>query len=227
MIRLILTVACTVLFSGCAQYQAQQRAEAQRQEMEAASRSLAAACAAAYNDPAMTILHPKIPFSASDATLAQLGDVSKASAKEKAAIEEFDRLVQPCTTQGQAFFRRFDYPGMGAAYQRFTQEDRSLRASLWAGSITFGEFNTRRGTLVSQFEAARAAAAVEASRAATIAAQQERANSLQTLQVIQQMQQNQQLQQANQIQSQQLYQMRTPTQTNCYRYGNQVNCTSY
>lgn len=208
---LVISVAAGALLSGCVHNRAQSNNQSARDQ---AMVEVNASCMAAYQDPAAQILRSKIPLKSSDATFPQLTDQSKADSAEQNALTVLENAMTSCANKQEDFVSKFGAPGAYAAYMDFAQQTKALRASLWAREISFGEFNTRRASIESTFRGKMATAEAAAPPAPARAAPAAAPVYIPPPVVIPPVQFTP-------------MQTRQPTQTNCYRVGNNVNCTTY
>lgn len=150
-------------------------------------------------------------------TLKMMADKTKPNDEQKEALSMYAAARDKCAALG-AEYRRAKMPGdVVYTLENNNQKLQVLFAKLYAGDITFGEFNTSRtnnimtmrGQLTEQDQQrAQRQAAAEAER------QRNTANALQ--QFNNQMLLQQQINNANR-----------PITTNCNRFGQQVSCTTY
>lgn len=158
----VASLSLCLLLSGCAAYEryvAEQEAEAaaqaaarqalyeQRRQQISEAQS---ACARPYADPKTDVLRTKIPAPPQEPSLRQLGDTARPNARQKAALEVMDALLADChVKQGQ--IEAMDRPVTRAAYVNYGQRLRSLVSTLWAGKLTFGQFNQGHRQLVADY----------------------------------------------------------------------------
>lgn len=164
-------------------------------------------------------------------TLEMLADKTKANEQEKKAISAFSAERQRCIELGSAY-RRANLPmPVTLALEEGGSSSTALLAKLYAGDFTFGEYNAARAANSANIQARlveydRQANQAQAQASADDAARRQAAANafLATQQAIQA---QQQVSPAPTYQIVQPPTIRTPTTTNCQRWGNQVNCTSY
>jgi hypothetical protein len=217
-------VLFAVTMAGCAQYQAQQASRARANEIFAARQQLDAVCNATYENDSVRILHSKIPVTADKASLSQLSDQTKASPQEKIAIAAYEQLSAPCVAAAESYASNYGGPEVVSLYRDYLNVFKILRAQLWNGSLTFGQFNTQRAALDTEFQ--RKVAAIEQAHAAAVARQQAASDAAAAAMFFQQTQMMQ-LQQQQMYQNQmQMQNQNRPVQTNCQSYLNTVNCTT-
>lgn len=142
-------------------------------------------CRSSYEDPALDPLRSKLPaLSGGTLTLEILADQTKPSAEQRAALLAYDRLIADCEAGFRTILGAYRPPQFGAAYRQYTEESQALRAKLYGGGMTFGEylsagrsahsrFAERMDQLDAQFAALQGAAAasdaqLEAARRASI-----------------------------------------------------------
>jgi hypothetical protein len=141
---------------------------------------------------------------------------ARATDEEKIAIARWADAAAKCNAH-DAPFRRAIPPDAAAAIEASASGFTGLQAALYSGEITYGQFNTTRRersavvqrelTAIQQREAARADAEDQARRQAALQyllGQQPR----------------------NTFQPMQPYQPPPTVNTNCYRFGNQLTCTT-
>lgn len=150
-------------------------------------------------------------------SIEMLADKSRANAEEKQALSTYSAERQKCIDLG-ASYRRQNYPAqVTMTMEQGAQNIALLLAKLYAGDITFGEYNElrmknaseARSRLADYDQSIRREQQAEADRRQTNAN-----NALQNL--------NNQL-----LLQQQINNANRPRTTNCQRLGNQVNCTTY
>lgn len=176
-------------------------------------------------DPYLLQMLAKMNFGRpGDPGIEMLADKSRATNEEKEALRTYSATRSQCISLGAAY-RRANMPAnIALAFDRGSDRATIMISKLYAGDITYGEFNTGRMEIQSQIRSdltesdlqnAQSAAAAEDRRRAAVGA------SLQNMQ-------NQQLLLQQQQQQQQLMlQQNRPRNTNCQRIGNQMNCTTY
>lgn len=154
-----------------------------------------------------------------------LANKDKPNEAQRSAISAYGAARMNCMEAGSAYRQANMPPVIASLMDEGRQNVNMLLAKLYRGDLTFGEFHEARvenGNRVRErmrvddrYRAEAQANAQARSNAALGAALQ----NYQTQQVQQQQLLNQQLQQ----------QIRPPTTTttNCNRFGNQVNCTTY
>lgn len=195
-------LAPVMILAGCANVKQQQHAR----DMS----SMTAICEAAGNDGRIQPLAGRIPKDAMKATVSQLSDQSKISPEQKPAVEAIQPAYAACFDATASYLNTYYGATAAAMYGQLLQELRFTEAALWRGDINYGQFNTSRAQLVSQFMQA-----AEQSRAqSTVATQQiEQARLQNAISIMN----------ATRIPVQPYP---TTTNTSCYRTGNYVNCTS-
>lgn len=112
-------------------------------------------CRVSYQDPALDPIRSKTPSLSGiqQPTLEMLSDTSRPNDEQKAAILLFDRRVIECENGYAAIYAIFgsDYV---AAQSRKVGLNQALRADLYQGKITFGEYVQRGTTNVNEFKTA-------------------------------------------------------------------------
>lgn len=176
------------------------------------------------------VLGKKISFGGMP-SLEMVIDKSKPTAQEKEALSQLSAGRQQCFEQGRAY-RAQHLPGpIALAIEEGTSATTMLMAKLYAGELTYAQFNIARDENLSRYKAKlveydRQANQAQAQAIADEATRrQSAANAL--LQTQQAIQAQQQVSPAPTYQIVQPPTFRTPTTTNCQRWGNQVNCTTY
>ncbi|SAI65912.1 Uncharacterised protein [Bordetella ansorpii] len=221
--RPILTMASLSLclsLSGCAAYERYVAEREAAAAAEAAARqalyeqkrqqisNAQAACALPYADPKTEALRTKIPAPPQEPSLRQLGDTARPTARQKKALEVMDTLLADCHVQ-QAAIEALDRPVTHAAYVNYGQRLRSLVSTLWAGKLTFGQFNQGQQQLVADYA-------------------QERTALLQQQEIV-----NAQYRAARAAEAAQLAAERAaasaaaPKHTTCKQKGKETRCTTY
>lgn len=164
-----------------------------------------------------SMLNAKIPLdSPRQATLQMLADSSKPSDQEREALSQWANARKLCADMGLAFRHRHAPPGVASVYDRQQTALLQAIAALYAGDLTYGQFNVQRQRIGTQtnaeYDSLRSQQVQQASQA--------QSDALQTLQL-------QQLLQASQPRPRPLP-MPTPPQTvncNSQQIGNQVHTT--
>lgn len=169
-------------------------------------------------DPRIDPIRQYIPLSGPEsASLQQIASKKKPNAREKDAILVWDAALAECTQD----LRDIDIAAginINSPYHvnsnTLYSAQKQAKAQLWAGQISYGQYieisvANRKKHSEREQEITDGIRAAEIQRAQAIA-QQQQANA-QTLMLF------------NRAASQ----YRQPVQTNCIKYGNQTNCTSY
>lgn len=178
-------------------------------------------------------LGPKTGFGSNTPPSLELrADKSTPSQEEKQALSMYAAARQQCKMVGESYRRSTVPPVIAAAMDAGWNGIDNLLAKLYAGDITFGQYNQMRVENGAQAnDKIRSAAAVLDQAQAQADAQNAANRQMAAGMLMQSLQQQQALQQQQQqLQQQQLYQMQQNNRTintNCQRFGNQVNCTSY
>ncbi|MDS1142416.1 hypothetical protein RE432_18435 [Pusillimonas sp. SM2304] len=162
-------------------------------------------CEASSQRPEMEPINDAIPSNALKATIGQLADKRKPNALQKSAIVRIDEYHEPCRAATEDYLQR-RAPAAAPMYAKLIQDTKLLWAQLLSDELTFGQFNSERARLASSAQAE--AEAAESSR-------------------IHQAQQLQAQQYQNYLQVQRNMNAYRPKTTNCYQYGNNVQCTQY
>jgi len=150
-------------------------------------------------------------------TLEMLSDKSYANDAEKKALSAYSAARQQCIDSG-ANYRRQNLPSqVTLTMEQSGQNITFLLAKLYAGEITFGEYNTRRVQNGSEARSRLSEYDQQRHRQQQAEAEQRRVESNNALQNFN----NQMLLQ------QQINNANRPRTTNCQRLGSQVNCTTY
>lgn len=209
------------------QQQLQRQAIAEREQIESE-------CANYGVDPRTEALSGKVPLTLAEANappaLAQLTDNNKASAKEKAALIALEEVRGPCIQRMFAWAGRYLPPAAVSLFEQAQTNGKLLRARLYAGEITYGEWH--RATYEAQTRFKTALADLDASLQQQALAAQHAYAAQQQAAALQQQAAAAQLQNALQyfqLQNQSYYQSlpATPITTRCYRVGQSVNCQSW
>lgn len=203
--RKVLLILMAFSLAGCAH----QEAERWRQQAQMEEAAAKAVCDSTEARPELDPLREQVAFDASKATVAQLADSRKPTADQKAVIMQIDEISKPCEDAVSAYFTTYS-PVVAPVHAELGQAMKQTWAKLLAGEMTFGQFNSERASMSA---AARSKAQSLMSSQAAYQAQ------------MQMQQQQLNLQRAQYINS--LQQTITPKRTNCYRYGNNVQCTQY
>jgi hypothetical protein len=157
-------------------------------------------------------------------SIEMLSDKSRPNDAEKEALRIYSATRSQCIALGVAY-RRANIPSnVALAFDRGSDRGTVLISKLYAGDITYGEFNTGRMEIQSQIRLDVAESDRQNAQAAAMDDDRRRAAAGMALQNMQ----NQQLILQQQQQQQQLMlQQNRPRNTNCYRMGSQMNCTTY
>lgn len=197
-----LLLAPVLALSACANVSQQ----AQARDMS----SMNAVCDAASNDPRVAPLEGFIPKNAANASISQLSDQSKISPAQKPAVEAIQPVYAACFDATAAYLNKYYGASATAMYGQLLQELRFTEAALWRGEISYGQFNSSRAKLVTQFMQA----AEQSRLQSTVAAQQiEQARLQNALSIMN----------ATRIPVQPYP---TTTNTSCYGSGSWMNCTT-
>jgi len=195
------------LLSGCAQYQRQEYVDAR----PLAQAVVKQACDQAAANPGFDPIRAQIPADSRKATIAQLNDPHYPNARQKEALSHYDEYASECINQQVSYLSLYA-PTALPIYQQGQQEGKIRLAALAAGKMTFGQYNTER------------AKAVAKTWAEMQQADNARAAQAQQLYLQQQAVRQQELQ--NNINIMRAFTPPRPTTTNCYQFGQMVNCTT-
>lgn len=170
--------------------------------------------------PDFAPLSAKVALAAvEDQSFAMMTIGDRATEEDKPVIAAWVNARQECIRLGDAWSMEYRHPQIrviaAGAFGGFL----AASADLYAGKITYGEFATARQQLLSQVQRD-AANVVQRLDEQQSASDEQRKNRAMMYLLNQQ-------RQAPAFQPQQPYQPPRPTTTNCYRFGNQINCTSY
>lgn len=232
--RLAFLAICSIAISGCASIQQQQN-QAKIDQAKAELKLLNERCAGTFQtDPRLDPLRPYISFNGNN-TIEQLASNKKATAKEKQAILVYDQISSECFAERLALLQ-----GAGAPYfmiqttRDYASAAKQAKAELWAGKYTYGQYNQVAEQNFKNSENARIAGAqAEDQRQQQAQIRQAQINSanaqanaaILSAQAQQQIANNDTMRAFTQAQQRNLPVQ--PVQTNCYKMGNQVNCTTY
>lgn len=155
----------------------------------------------------------------------QLGDVrgqpfalltltDSATDGDKPLIAAWVDARQECTRQGQLWLQQYA-PPYTALLNYSSSGFLALTADLYAGKITYGDYAKARAKLNADIQ--REAAAIDQRLREQQAAADEQRKNRAMMYLLNQ----------PAYRPVQPYQVPMPTTTNCYRFGNQVNCTTY
>lgn len=177
-------------------------------------------------DARFDVLRPKMAINVkpADLSLEMMADKSYPSEEERRALSVWKIARDSCMAQGESFRQAYAPPAYRATVTSNVTRVHDLAAKLYAGEMSYGEFNRAR--------AGNAAASQE--QMANISQQEREANAREEDRrrvaaglAMQNMQNQQLILQQQQQQRQQMLQQNMPRSTNCQRFGNQVNCTTY
>lgn len=203
--RKLILLFVTLSLAGCASQEAAQRREQARMAMELAR----ATCMRVAESPALDPIRGRVALGEEKATVAQMADTGKPTAAQKAVIARIDEISQPCDTAASSFYATY-IPALGPVNDELNQSLKQAWARLLVGEFTFGQFNSERAQLKSAAESkVRNIMDNQAAQQAQLQLQQQQLN----------------LQRAQYFNA--LQQSMTPKRTNCYTYGNNVQCTQY
>jgi len=199
--RLVFLFISFLALAGCADM-AQQRALQQAQE---ARSQVDAVCERIATNPESAPLFTSVPVYPSKATIKQLADTTRPTDQQKAIIAKIDEYKAPCVAAEENYLQQYA-PSVAPIFTKLQQDIKLLWAHLLSGEINFGRFNSERARI-----SAAASAAAQSSESARVA----------------QAQQMQMQRYQNYLQLQQNLNGLRPRTTNCYQYGNSMNCTQY
>ena len=202
---------------------------------------------ACYNklasEPSLNILTGKVAIdNVKKQTFDMLANESVPTQQEKAAIKQWGNLRAGCNAESDVFYARVGTPAsLLALYGATKTAIDNLLVLLYNGSITYGEFAKKRQdirdasvTADAQISEELAKQSAEAqARANQLAMEAQKINlaQIQTRQMESQTQlmRLQTINQSIQTLNQQtiINRLNRPTTTNCQRFGNNVNCTSW
>jgi len=129
--------------------------------------------------PALDPLRGRLVNLTEPPTMQMLADPSGLDDAQRAALEELDKVVLQCGAETVAALRKQNLHAHADMSVGLAERGTALRADLYRGAISIGEYNKRYGELRAQFLAdlnnmqqqqARTAAAQAASTAATVQA---------------------------------------------------------
>lgn len=157
-------------------------------------------------------------------TLQMLADKSRVTAEEKEALSTYSSARDQCLASGSSY-RRANMPSnvvfdLESSGQRVTL----LLAKLYAGEMTYGEYNSARLENIQKLRSNLTTS--DQQNAQARAADEDRRRAAAGM-ALQNMQNQQLILQQQQQQQQLLMQQNRPRNTNCSRLGNQLNCTTY
>lgn len=176
--RMVLSLTAAALcltLPGCAlieQYRAEQEARrlAAYQQKVDDHEEVRVACEQPFERPEIAVLRQKIPPLTQQPTIVQMADKTRPNARQKAALKALDELLQDCRIKQGWLENRYSsvtYPAHVAGAER----SRALLSELWAGKLTFGQYNKGRQEIVALYERE----SVELRQQLQIVAAQERA----------------------------------------------------
>lgn len=248
--KTVLVLAVISSLSGCGvmqQYQMQQAQQQHEQKMAQYNAELEALGQACKNqfltDPRLDPLRSHINFGKEDDSLEQLASTKKPTTKEKAAILAWDEISSSCANDRVKLFEKYNAPlGFAQNFRKFRDAQQQLRANLWAGKISYGQYlkaaKENYATLNKDNQELEASLQQQARQAQMQQAQINAVNAqaaaaVMSAQAQQQSANAQTMMMFNQAQQQQRQKFNAPgtaanpVQTNCNRIGNSVNCQTY
>jgi hypothetical protein len=142
------------------------------------------------SDQRLAVLAPKVGSVSRGgrATVEMLASTAKADEEDKKAISAWGQARQSCVAEGRAFRAQNAPPGWVPAFEAGQTEFLGLMARLYAGELTYGEFNRQRLDLGAKNDAALLNAADRAAAAAQQEQLNQQASTLQTMQIMQMLQ---------------------------------------
>lgn len=108
-----------------------------------ASEVLKRYCRSAWASPELDPIRSRIPSSPEDSTTAQLSDPHKASPVEAQAIAKIDSVMAACHESTAKLMGREYGARVETIYREYGMRMRAERGALAAGSLTFGQYNTK------------------------------------------------------------------------------------
>lgn len=223
--RGVLAASLLLLTTGCAEHQQRQQ-QASAQQTQKAVDVLNNYCAKAWADPRLASIHLDIPQNPLEATIQQLGNPTKASQQQKDALVAMDEVMAACYASRVSFLNSSASPAIGSRLAQAQSDARSVRAALWAGSITLGQYNTQVAAIMTTAKSqADQILSAEQAAAATRTAQEQQ-NNLLLLQTLQQANQAQRSAPSPIAPMAPVYQAPRPVYTDCSRFGNNISCTT-
>jgi hypothetical protein len=246
----VIALSVVLGLSGCGlmqQYQQQQMQQQQQIKMDqykAELDALAQSCNSQFaTDPGLDPLRVHINFGSSTDSLEQIASTKKPTAKEKPAILIWDEIASKCTEEREKLLIKYNAPaGFVQNLRKFGDEQKQLRANLWAGKISYGQYLKSAKANYSNLDKENQALEVSLQQQARQAQMQQAqinavnaqaAAAVMSAQAQQQSANAQTMMMFNQAQQQQRKQFNAPgtatnpVQTNCNRIGNSVNCQTY
>ena len=190
-------LAFCLLAAGCttANQQLAQRAQADQ-------RTVDEICRVAVTNPELAPLRTgAFPQDALNPTMEQLADRSRPDPAQKNAIARHDAVYANCVAARAQYLGVYFGQASRQNYEAFDLGSKALRAKLWSGEMTIGEYNQAAATLGMQSRA-RAQAIAEELRQRRVAADRDAANAI----------------------SQSIANM--PKTTTCNSFGTQTTCTT-
>lgn len=98
-------------------------------------------------------LYKKIPRDAKSATLPQLSSTEKPDENGKKDLEEWVSFRLHCLKSGADYRAAYAPPGYDATFSWLQIEIANAAAKLYAGEITYGQFNQKRSALAAETDA--------------------------------------------------------------------------
>lgn len=143
------SLVAVIALAGCNSTMPQQQAGPARTSADDPSRKCFSSLG---DDPQLRVLHPKVgkPSDHTSTTLDMLSSKDRATEEEKKAIQQWAFLRNACVDAGKRF-REIHQPPMYSGLvesqnERFVVE----LAKLYAGDVTYGEFNSTRKQMAAQ-----------------------------------------------------------------------------
>lgn len=195
---IVIAIAASAIMTGCAQME---------------MKDSLAACKANIAAAEISVLRGKIPLEDTERpTIAMLNDPKKATEEDQKAIINMDRVLIECAKSAGSVAQKYNAGDYLALIMEIAAAGQSLRADLYSGKISYGEYNRKSEEMKAAFT--RRGADLDARRQAQ--ASSSIMATAQTLQTLQQMQPRPVATPPS-----------LPTRTNCQTYGVQTNCTTW
>jgi hypothetical protein len=143
--RYLLTGALIFVLAGCAQLQAERQRERQEQERQDFDAVRAELRSAIAGNPKIDPIRSKISLHDSRAATLQMLASSEylANENEKAALEEWQALVNAGLPKFRGLLQRYS-PWVSPLYESLRADGLTLVSDLYAGKITYGQYNRQR-----------------------------------------------------------------------------------
>lgn len=246
----VLVLVVISFLTGCGvmqQYQQQKQLQAQQDlnaRGESEMKEVTERCNSIYRtDTRLDPLRPHVPLGSKDMPVDMLASTKKPTSNEKKAILTWDEIVTECGNDRVAILKKYNANSeVVANTEAYYDQQKSLKAKLWSGKITYGQYlnavkenqrltKANQSVINEKIQQRQQQAQMQQAQINSVNAQA--AAAVMSAQAQQQSANAQTMMMFNQAQQQQRKQFNAPgtatnpVQTNCTKMGNSVNCQTY